>query len=169
MFKLAVASDHAGVTFKNEVLFHLRKKNYITIDLGPHSANESVDYPDYAEKIVERIKDGTVDAGIAICGTGIGMSIAANKFHGIRAVCPWDRFPAKCLGDIITVICSALVLELLTKSLVFLSSILGLILPLMAVATKTDWIRSLPSKRTNRTNLKNCAIIVLLMLSMNTL
>ena len=95
MFKLAVASDHAGVTFKNEVLFHLRKKNYITIDLGPHSANESVDYPDYAEKIVERIKDGTVDAGIAICGTGIGMSIAANKFHGIRAVCPWDRFSSE--------------------------------------------------------------------------
>lgn len=95
MLSLAIASDHAGVSLKEEVLFHLRKKNYVTIDLGPHSANESVDYPDYAEKVVKRILDGTVDAGIAICGTGIGMSIAANKFAGIRAVCPWDRFTSE--------------------------------------------------------------------------
>ncbi len=92
MLKIAITSDHAGVSLKEEVLLHLRKKDYITVDLGPHSSEASVDYPDYAAKIAKRILDETVDIGIAICGTGIGMSIAANKISGIRAACPWDEF-----------------------------------------------------------------------------
>lgn len=91
--KLAIASDHAGTALKKELLDYLEQKGYNCFDLGPeHESGISVDYPDYAAKITHMIVEKTADAGLAICGTGIGMSIAANKFSGIRAACPWDNF-----------------------------------------------------------------------------
>lgn len=82
--KVAVASDHAGPEMKKLVIKELQKLGIETIDLGTVS-NESVDYPDYAEKLVDAVKNAEADMGVLICGTGIGMSIAANRHREIRA------------------------------------------------------------------------------------
>jgi len=82
--KIIVASDHAGFEFKNHILRYLSEKEIETLDLGTKN-NNSVDYPDYASKVAKLISAGEIDQGILICGTGIGMSIAANKFTGVRA------------------------------------------------------------------------------------
>ncbi len=84
MYKIAIASDHGGVDVKSFLKNKLKKSGYDIIDLGTHN-DEAVDYPDYANKIADVIKDGSVDYGILICGTGIGISIAANRHHHIRA------------------------------------------------------------------------------------
>lgn len=82
--KITVASDHAGFEFKNHILRYLAENKVASLDLGTEN-NHSVDYPDYARKVAELISGGKIDRGILICGTGIGMSIVANKFTGIRA------------------------------------------------------------------------------------
>lgn len=82
--KIAVASDHAGFGLKNRVLRYLAEKQVESVDLGTDGRN-SVDYPDYAVEVAESVSKGKFDRGILICGTGIGMSIAANKFPGVRA------------------------------------------------------------------------------------
>ncbi len=82
--KICIASDHAGFNLKNDLLEYLIEKNISIIDLGP-SHSSSVDYPDYAKKVSNRIKDKKSDVGILVCGSGIGMSISANKIKGIRA------------------------------------------------------------------------------------
>jgi len=82
--KIIVASDHAGFEFKNHILRYLSDNKVETLDLGTEN-NHSVDYPDYASKVAKLISAGDVDQGILICGTGIGMSITANKFRGVRA------------------------------------------------------------------------------------
>ena len=90
---LVIASDHADLEFKEKILRHLRTKGLAVTDLGPPLEHTgSVDYPDYAGKLAKKITQKEADGAIAICGTGIGMSIAANKFPGIRAVCPWNAF-----------------------------------------------------------------------------
>lgn len=82
--KITVASDHAGFEFKNRILRYLSENKIESIDLGTEN-NHSVDYPDYASKVAKLISEGEIDRGILICGTGIGMSIVANKFTGVRA------------------------------------------------------------------------------------
>lgn len=82
--KLAIASDHAGVDYKKRLIEHLEKKGYDCINLGTDT-EESVDYPVYADRVCGKITSGECTLGILICGTGIGMSIAANKHKGIRA------------------------------------------------------------------------------------
>jgi ribose 5-phosphate isomerase B len=82
--KIAVGSDHAGYEMKQFVLSWLERHGYEFEDMGPYSA-DSVDYPDYAHKVAEAVAKGTFDQGILMCGTGIGVSIAANKVRGIRA------------------------------------------------------------------------------------
>lgn len=81
---VAIGSDHAGVELKREIMACLEKMGVKAVDLGPESA-ASVDYPDYAQKVSSLVSKGEADRGILICGTGIGMSIAANKCPGIRA------------------------------------------------------------------------------------
>lgn len=82
-----VASDHAGLELKNHLASFLEKHGYDVLDLGTGN-NDSVDYPDYAHKAAACILDGKADAGVVICGTGIGISIAANRHKGIRcALC----------------------------------------------------------------------------------
>ena len=82
--KLAIACDHAGVDYKKRLIEHLTTKGYECINLGTDT-EDSVDYPVYADAVCRKITDGECDLGILICGTGIGMSIAANKHQGIRA------------------------------------------------------------------------------------
>lgn len=81
---LVIASDHAGFDLKAGIKLALEEKDYEAIDLGP-SDTASVDYPDMAEKLVDAMNQGIAPRGILICGTGIGMSIAANRHRNIRA------------------------------------------------------------------------------------
>lgn len=92
--KLAVASDHGGYHLKKAILKLLSSKNVEYLDLGVQS-EDSVDYPDYASDVASKVSDGEVDAGILVCGTGIGMAITANKFKGVRAAVVTDEFTAK--------------------------------------------------------------------------
>ncbi len=82
--KIAIGSDHAGFEYKTKLIDFLKSKNYEILDLGTDSS-DAVDYPIYANKVCEAITSKKVDTGILICGTGIGMSMAANKHKGIRA------------------------------------------------------------------------------------
>ena len=82
--KICIASDHAGFNLKENIKDYLINKNVSIIDLGPNE-NKSVDYPDYAKKIGNRIKSKKSDMGILVCGSGTGMAISANKFKNIRA------------------------------------------------------------------------------------
>ena len=85
--KIAIASDHGGYELKGVLIDYLTKKGYEMINLGTDTA-DSVDYSDYAEKCAEKVLSKEVDFGIVVCGTGIGISIAANKIDGIRcALC----------------------------------------------------------------------------------
>ncbi|MGN1144003.1 MAG: ribose 5-phosphate isomerase B [Anaerovoracaceae bacterium] len=81
--KIAVASDHGGFALKEEVKKHLTERGLEVLDLGTHS-EESVDYPVYGKACGEAVASGKADLGIVVCGTGIGISIAANKVKGIR-------------------------------------------------------------------------------------
>jgi ribose 5-phosphate isomerase B len=90
--RIAIASDHAGFHLKDEVKKVLDTLKIVYEDLGPENT-ESVDYPDFARKVAEAVQDGK--RGILICGTGIGMSIAANKFKGIRAALCNDAYSAQ--------------------------------------------------------------------------
>ncbi len=82
--KIAFASDHAGFKYKKELSAWLKTKEYKILDFGTY-VEESVDYPDYAFPAAEAVASGVADLGIIICGSGVGMSIVANKVTGIRA------------------------------------------------------------------------------------
>ena len=82
--KICIASDHAGFNIKESIKHFLINKNISIIDLGPINKN-SVDYPDYAKKVSNRIKSKKSEVGILVCGSGTGMAISANKIKGIRA------------------------------------------------------------------------------------
>ncbi|MDG1285994.1 MAG: ribose 5-phosphate isomerase B [Rickettsiales bacterium] len=81
---IAIASDHAGVDLKAQLIKELNALGYTPLDLGTHST-ESVDYPDYAHAVAGKISSGETSRGIVICGSGIGISIAANRHTNIRA------------------------------------------------------------------------------------
>lgn len=91
---VVLASDHAGVEMKKRLKDDLVAQGYAVEDLGP-SGPESVDYPDYAEAVARRVADGHARFGVLVCGTGIGMTIAANKFAGVRAALLYDDFAAR--------------------------------------------------------------------------
>lgn len=92
--KIALASDHGGYELKKVILEHLKGKNIETIDFGVNSCAPG-DYPDYAVPVCEAVLSGEADLGILACGTGIGISISANKIHGIRCALLGDVFSAK--------------------------------------------------------------------------
>ena len=95
MMKLAIGCDHGGFELKEEVLKFIRTvANIQASDLGP-SSGESVDYPDFGAKVSDAVSKGTADRGILICGTGIGMSIVANKYPNVRAALCHDHFTAQ--------------------------------------------------------------------------
>jgi ribose 5-phosphate isomerase B len=92
--KVAVGSDHGGFTLKEQIKTYLSEKNIEFVDLGTDS-NVSVDYPDFGKKVGLEVIKGDVDFGIVFCGTGIGISIAANKVKGIRAALVYDEETAR--------------------------------------------------------------------------
>ena len=94
MNKIIIGCDHGGLELKNEIIAHLNKSGVDTVDVGTYTA-DSCNYPDYARALCERIQSGEFERGILVCGTGIGMSIAANKHNGIRAACCSDTFSAR--------------------------------------------------------------------------
>jgi RpiB/LacA/LacB family sugar-phosphate isomerase len=83
--RVAIGSDHAGFALKERVKAELQRLGHDVQDLGTDSAEKSVDYPDFAIPVAERVASGTADRGVVVCGSGIGASIAANKVEGIRA------------------------------------------------------------------------------------
>jgi len=91
--KFYIATDHAGIDLKDYTVELLKEKGHEVIDLGPFSKTR-VDYPDYAVKVVENILNDNEAHGILICGSGIGMSMAANRFTGIRAALCHDAYTA---------------------------------------------------------------------------
>lgn len=91
---IAIASDHGGFELKKIILAELDRRGLAYKDLGTHS-DESCDYPDYAQYAARAITSGECDRGIVICGTGIGVSITANKIHGIRCALCGDCFSAE--------------------------------------------------------------------------
>lgn len=92
--KIVIGCDHAAYELKLKVIMHLQEKGYDVIDVGTHSS-ESCNYPDYAQAVCKTIQSGTCELGILICGTGIGMSLVANKHRGIRAAVCSDTFSAR--------------------------------------------------------------------------
>lgn len=91
---IAIGNDHAGKELKFDIITYLQSKEIDVINVGTDN-DISVDYPDYASKVATYVLDKKVDLGILICGTGIGMSIAANKFKGIRAANIYDEQTAR--------------------------------------------------------------------------
>lgn len=91
---IALGCDHGGYVLMKEIIKYLDENGYKYKNFGTYS-EESCDYPDYAKKVAEAILSGECDKGILICGTGIGISITANKFKGIRAALCHDCFSAK--------------------------------------------------------------------------
>ncbi|KIL37992.1 ribose 5-phosphate isomerase [Gordoniibacillus kamchatkensis] len=92
--KIAIGADHAGYRLKDVIVPFLQELGHDVVDVGCHGP-DSVDYPDYAFSVCEKVVSGDADKGILLCGTGIGMSIAANKIPGIRCALVHDLFSAK--------------------------------------------------------------------------
>ena len=92
--RIAIGSDHGGFELKEIIVEYLKEKGYEVTDYGIKE-NERVDYPDYAKIVADAVVEKKEDLGILICGTGLGMSIAANKIKGIRAACVSETFSAK--------------------------------------------------------------------------
>lgn len=92
--KIALGTDHAGYDFKEAVQAFLKEQGHEVQDLGTYN-KDSCDYPDYAERVCKYVVQGSAPFGILVCGSGIGMSIAANKIHGVRAALCHDLYTAR--------------------------------------------------------------------------
>lgn len=93
--KIGLGSDHGGYNLKSEIIKHLEAKGIECVDFGTNDSTQSVDYPIYGEKVAIAVANKEVDYGILCCGTGIGISLAANKVKGIRCAVVSDVFSAK--------------------------------------------------------------------------
>lgn len=92
--RIVAASDHGGLNLKKVLVDRLRAKGVVVDDLGTHDT-ASCDYPDYAVKVAERVRDGGAEFGLLVCGTGQGMAMTANRIAGIRAAVVNDTFTAR--------------------------------------------------------------------------
>jgi ribose 5-phosphate isomerase B len=92
--RIAVGTDHRGYSLREKVIESLRQRGHEVSDCGAFSS-EAVDYPDIAAEVAQRVSRGEVDRGVLVCGTGLGMCIAANKFHGVRATPCHDDLTAE--------------------------------------------------------------------------
>ncbi|MBS1928387.1 MAG: ribose 5-phosphate isomerase B [Bacteroidetes bacterium] len=92
--KIAVASDHAGFEYKDLLITFLKQKGYTVDDLGPEKVIPEDDYPDYAARVSAAIQQGNYERGILLCGSGVGVSVAANKYKGICAAVCHDAYSA---------------------------------------------------------------------------
>ena len=82
---IGMSADHNGVELKEKIKVHLKSFGFQVIDIGPYTSDKKVDYVDYANQLSQILSNGEIDKGILICGTGVGMSIAANRFENVRA------------------------------------------------------------------------------------
>ncbi len=98
MMKIIIGADHGGYRLKNELIPFIEGLGHVVVDVGS-SCDKSVDYPDYALPVCTAVAQGEADRGILVCGTGIGMSIAANKVRGIRCALVGDLFSAQATRD----------------------------------------------------------------------
>jgi ribose 5-phosphate isomerase B len=96
--RTVIGVDHGALELKLRLINHLSKRGIEVRDMGVHSA-DSVDYPDIARRVVQEYRRGGYDCGIVCCGTGIGISISANKFRGIRCALPQNSFAARMAGE----------------------------------------------------------------------
>lgn len=92
--KIAIGCDHGGYVLKPEIMEYLKKNGYEILDFGTDNAEQSVDYPDYGYQVAMAVRNKEADLGILLCGTGIGISITANKVPGIRCALVSDTFSA---------------------------------------------------------------------------
>jgi ribose 5-phosphate isomerase B len=92
--RIALGADHAGVALKDALKAHLEARGHTVVDAGTHG-EASVDYPDFAQQVAHAVRDQQVDRGVLVCGSGIGMAIAANKVSGIRAAAIGDTTSAR--------------------------------------------------------------------------
>ena len=104
--KIAVAADHAGFPLKQKVVADLRKSGHEITDLGTHDT-APCDYPDFAEKACEAVRSGQAERAVVVCGSGVGVTVAANKFPGIRAGLCHDHYSAHqgVEHDVMNVLC----------------------------------------------------------------
>ena len=94
MMKIAIGNDHTAVDMREAVSAHLKERGFEVVEVGSFS-RESSNYPEFGEKVARTVVSGEADLGIAICGTGVGISIACNKVKGIRAVCCSEPYSAR--------------------------------------------------------------------------
>ena len=92
--KIAIGSDHGGYPLNETIISDLTKAGHEIIDFGTHDGTKPDDYPDYARKVGDAVRLGEVDRGIIVCGSGVGVTVAANKIHGIRAGLCHDTYSA---------------------------------------------------------------------------
>ncbi len=92
--KIVIGSDHAGFELKEDLRAYLREQNFEVVDLGVQSESPA-DYPDIGRAVAERVSKGEFERGLLVCGTGIGMSIVANRFAGVRAAVAHDLYTAR--------------------------------------------------------------------------
>ena len=92
--RIPIGADHAGFPLKQKLVAELKKLGYDPIDVGTNSP-DSTDYPDYAHPVAHQVEDGEAKRGVLLCGTGLGMSYAANRHHGVRAAVAWTPEIAK--------------------------------------------------------------------------
>lgn len=92
---IAIGSDHAAYELKEEIIQHLTEKGFEVKDFGTYEAKKSVDYPDYGKLVAEAVVSGECEKGIVVCGTGLGISMAASKVPGIRAALCTNEYMAR--------------------------------------------------------------------------
>jgi ribose 5-phosphate isomerase B len=105
--RVGIATDHGGFGLKEELVAKIRAAGHEVIDFGAHSLNSSDDYPDYVVPLGEALVAGHVDRGVAICGSGVGATVCANKVKGVRACLIHDHFSARqgVEDDHMTILC----------------------------------------------------------------
>ena len=92
--RIGIATDHAGFGLKEELVAHLREAGHEVVDVGAYSLNPGDDYPDFVIPLARAVAAGTVERGVAVCGSGVGASVCANKISGVRAGLVHDHFSA---------------------------------------------------------------------------
>jgi ribose 5-phosphate isomerase B len=92
--RVGIATDHGGFELKEDLLAHLREAGHEVVDFGAHTLNSGDDYPDFVIPLARAVAEGTVERGVAVCGSGVGASVCANKIPGVRAGLVSDHYSA---------------------------------------------------------------------------
>ncbi len=93
--RVGIATDHGGFSLKEELMIHVREGGHEPLDMGAYNLNQADDYPDFVIPLARAVAEGRVDRGVAICGSGVGASVCANKIPGVRAALIHDHFSAQ--------------------------------------------------------------------------